>query len=225
MAILTIEEVRTAFKLPDHSDVDDAIAVALISARTYLEGVFCSPFEHTGTRVDLFRPDAVKLPIILNGYFRLHLKQAFLWPAADFTIVVEVSDEQGGTYETVPGTDYWTDDDKGILHLRFSDPREDQEITPRRLLTGQSAFTSYDKRWVRVTYKAGFNEDPPTPEHVAPEWLKQAFLVYMTPTLSLTNTEETKTTDPKQAVDNVKLAAGMIEPYMRGRSQAFYPVR
>jgi len=228
MAILTIEEVRTAFKLPDHSDVDDAIAVALISARTYLEGVFRSPFEHDpefgappGFRLDFFRPDAIKFPIVINNYFRLHLRQAFVW--SDVVPVVSVSDELQGTYETIPTTDWWLDPQQGILYLRYQDPREDQELTPRRRLVADlSSFTSYDKMFVKVLYKAGISDDVAL--HEAPEWLKQAFLVYMAPTLSLTNVEETKTTDPKQVQDNVKLAATMLEPHMRGSSQAVYPL-
>lgn len=149
--VVSREDVKAGMALPDVDDIDDAIDRALVATHAYFEGLLDTSFEPVEDKIEMFYLDPYKWPVIPNRYFRCRLKHAFVKSASVAVTYGEVLEDIDDTDLDLT-TDYYIDDEKGIIHV--SD--------------------EYSGGFVRVTYDAGFDSD-----NRAPDWLKEAVLAYV----------------------------------------------
>lgn len=198
--LVTKEDVKARMALSNSLlGVDATIESALTAAHLRVETEYDTRLTK-GTYVDTFYLDpTMHNGVQPGGMYRLQLSKAFVrvapYPEDDFGIL------QGFTTanEEVSEGIWRLDATRGILYVP----------------------TTFDKRFVQVSYSAGFDDGE---EGSAPDWLKEAILAYVPVVFNFSNPANN---DPKQEKMNRQSgdhALAILYPYKRNIGFCLHPV-
>jgi len=163
MRIVDAAAVRDRLQIKPDAGIDSTIESGIDGAAVHLESVLDTALE-AASHVDLFYIDGAYPP--RNGFYRLKLSNGFIRPSP--AVVVEASEST--LYDTLSWTvlapsTYFVAAEKGFLQV------------PETHL----------KSSIRVTYDAGFED-----ADLAPEWLREVFIVYTIKVLSMHQVSDQK---------------------------------
>jgi hypothetical protein len=198
--IISAVDVRNRYSLQDLADINSALDSGINAAHLYFQGILGTSFDEA-TRTDVFYLDTAVVPAY-NRLFRLRLTQAFLKPGS---VSVGYGEKRIPPGDPFPTEGFQIDLDRGLVFLDES-----------------GDFGSYANKYVSVTYTAGFGTA--VDSVVAPGWLKEAILSWMSSVLVFSSYKE----EPGKAVpiaESIKReAASMVERYKRETALQFLPI-
>jgi hypothetical protein len=199
--LVTVQEVRDRMALdPELLGVNNTIASALKAAHLRVETEYDTRLSK-GTYTDTFYLDpTMHSGVLPGGMFRLQLRNAFV-RQAPLTVTNAFTVLEGFTspQDAIDGTVTVLDAMRGILFVP----------------------EAYSKRFVKVTYEAGFED---AEKDSAPEWLKEAILAYVPVVFNFSNPGNN---DPKQEKMNRQSgdhAMAIVAPYRRNIGFCIRPV-
>lgn len=215
--IISVEDVRGRLSLPNIPEINDAIERALTACYVFFNAVLGTTFEPQAGLVDTFYLDPDRNVAQPNRMFRLRLKQAFLKPSSAVLVYAGSRGELATAPVALPSMDYKLDEDKGLLYIDAVDDCASFDSAVLAFSAGD-----YRRKYVQVTYTAGFDSTDLVTGVLPPQWLKEAMLAWL-PSALLTKSDDVQ----KQlttAVEIRKLAAAMVEPFKRESALAYHPI-